>query len=74
MDIENARKIVEELQWEGIDHDAKVYDDYSGRGMYGEQTAAVVTHDPDQAKRLMGKLGIEDYMRTDNLGLQYVVY
>jgi len=74
MDIENARAIVDKLEWDHNDDRAAVDENYSGRGMYGKTTAAVVCSNPDDVVFIMGKLGIEDSRRVDNLGLGYVVY
>ena len=51
----------------------KVYEGYSGRGMFGRQCIGVVVDDPDYIKRV-----VDDYDLpipvTDNLGLSYICY
>ena len=62
----------------------KVHSDYSGRGMYGMSTAAVVTDDimglianvirnEDQEERDLVADAI-DHMREDNMGLSMIYY
>lgn len=67
---------------------AKPYDGYSGRGMYGKETAGVVVNDlsdllvlvAQAAVDLPGDFGPEDFveevsrLRTDSLGRQMIVY
>jgi hypothetical protein len=72
MQLENAQAVAEHLNGEGTD--AEVRENYSGRGMYGESTAAVVTPHADDVAHAMGLLGIADSRRVDNMGLGYVVY
>jgi len=63
-----------------IGDDARVYDDYSGRGMYGRTTYAVVVEwesDMEAACKELDLL-LEDRgdipFRRDSLGLQIVYY
>ena len=79
MDIETAEQIVESLEDEG--RNASLRDDYSGRGMYGEGTAAVVTDEPAGVGLIFwaaGRAEVEFYeverFRTDRIGLGTVVY
>ena len=68
----NAEAIVDYLEDKGIT--AEVYQDYSGRGMYGTTTTAVVTKDPFDVARAMGALDIDDSDRRDNMGMDMIVY
>ena len=72
MRINNAKSIVEHLEGDGIE--AELRTDYSGRGMFGEQTGAVVADDSSDIFIAMGELGIKDSKRTDSMGLGVVVY
>ena len=72
MKLENAEAIVEHLNDNGAEAD--VQSDYSGRGMYGVTTAGVVTRYFADVTHAMGKLGIEDSRRIDNMGLDMIVY
>ena len=72
MRICNAEAIVGHLECEGIE--AEVMEDYSGRGMFGEKTAAVISDDLGDVLIAIGELGIKDSHRSDNMGLGVVVY
>jgi len=72
MQSKNAHAIVNYL--EGIGEEASVDEYYSGRGMFGEKTAAVIADDVAVVFKAMGKLDIEDSGRTDSMGLGVVVY
>ena len=72
MQLRNAERIADALEAEGVD--VEIYEDYSGRGMFGSQTAGVVVKDPGSVELIMSQLGIEDSQRRDNMGLSYIVY
>ena len=57
-----AKRVIKRLENKG--GEARIYEGYSGRCMYGRQTFGVVTdHIPRPCK-----------WRTDNLGLDYILY
>lgn len=72
MKLSNAQKVVEYLAGEGVE--AEVYEDYSGRNMYGKTTAAVLCDETHEVMWAMGELGIRDSMKVDNLGKRWIVY
>lgn len=53
--------------------DGTVRDDYSGRGMYGEECFGVVCEDADECLELAGSKGITGG-RVDNMGKRMIVY
>lgn len=53
MELKLANYIVEKLQ--DVEEDARVYQDYSGRFMYGKKTTGVITNNPANiAEALIG--------------------
>jgi len=66
MKLESAEAIVDFLGNEGIE--AEVYEDYSGRGMFGSTTAGVVAGVATEITWAMGRAGIDDSRRVDNMG------
>ena len=76
MKLAHAQAIVKELtETEGID--ATVDATYSGRGMYGRETAAVSTRYSEDIFTAIGVLGLRlrrANLSVDNMGLGYVVY
>ena len=75
MKLAHAKAIVEELETEGID--ATVDATYSGRGMYGRETAAVSTRYSEDVFATAGVLGLRlrrANLSVDNMGLGKVVY
>ena len=75
MKLAHAKAIVEELETEGID--ATVREDYSGRGMYGRETAAVSTRYSEDIFATIGVLGLRlrrSSLNVDSMGLGRVVY
>lgn len=73
MKLKNAEVIVEDLQERGFEAD--VHEGYSGRGMFGEETAGVDCDcDPIQVGISMGRLGIDDSTRQDSMGKGVIVY
>ena len=76
MKLAHAQAIVEELtETEGID--ATVDATYSGRGMYGRETAAVSTRYSEDVFTAIGVLGLQlrrANLSVDNMGLGKVVY
>ena len=72
MKLANAEKIAEFFEQSGIPYE--IYEDYSGRGMYGATTAGVVTPNAADVTWAMGRLGIVDDRRTDNMALDTIVY
>lgn len=65
MEKELAQKILEE------DAEYELYEDYSGRGMFGNTTTAIVVPNRQDVRFLK-----EDYpeLKSDNLGLKYILY
>ena len=76
MKLAHAKAIVEELtETEGIA--ATVDATYSGRGMYGRETAAVSTRYSEDVFTAIGVLGLRlrrANLSVDNMGLGFVVY
>ena len=76
MKLAHAQAIVKELtETEGID--ATVDATYSGRGMYGRETAAVSTRYSEDIFTAIGVLGLRlrrANLSVDNMGLGFVVY
>ena len=76
MKLAHAKAIVKELtETEGID--ATVDATYSGRGMYGRETASVSTRYSEDVFTAIGVLGLRlrrDNLSVDNMGLGFVVY
>jgi hypothetical protein len=74
--LEHAIELVEFLESEG--HEAELYENYSGRCMYGNTTTGVTTDArPCIMKDLeeeMETAGIEPDMRSDSMGLDYIYY
>lgn len=53
--------------------DGKVYEQYSGRGMYGRQCYGITTDYPDTCIEAAVENGIKGAC-TDSLGMQTIVY
>jgi len=87
MDINLAKAINEYLQ-EDWDEDPKIDRSYSGRSMYGRETAAVICNNENIAQGFFNDLGrlqelCEEHeadiseivhIRRDSMGLGYVYY
>ena len=75
MDVNNAKELVKILQDKGWE--AELYENYSGRGMYGKTTTGVTTdarpNTMDALSEQGGELEDWDY-RTDSMGLDYIYY
>jgi hypothetical protein len=60
------------------DIDANPYDNYSGRGMFGKETAALTVPSQEDVGALSAlagkKLGRRLHWRIDNLGRRYIAY
>jgi hypothetical protein len=62
--------------------EARLYEDYSGRGMFGATTTGLVVDSVEEAHVALGvltEIGDEDLdlpggFRSDNLGLSYIIY
>ena len=76
MQLAQAQAIVKELvEYEGIQ--ARVDPKYSGRGMWGRTTAAVITRWKEDVFCAAGVLGLKfrrSEIRVDQLGKDMVVY
>ena len=76
MKLAHAQAIVKELtETEGID--ATLMGSYSGRGMYGRETAAVSTRYSEDIFATIGVLGLRlrrSNLNVDSMGLGKVVY
>jgi len=74
--MHEATELVEFLQNEG--YEAKLYEDYSGRGMYGNTTTGVTTDaSPGTMESLeeeMEESEIDPSFRKDSMGLDYIYY
>jgi len=70
--LKNAEAIVEFLTSEGIE--ATVYEEYSGRGMFGSTTSGVVTSQSGDVAFAMGSLGIKERPQQDSMGLDVILY
>jgi hypothetical protein len=59
-------------------YEADLYDDYSGRSMYGSETTGVTTDarpsDMDEMEEAMEEAEIEPPFRKDNMGMDYIYY
>ena len=75
MTLEQAERAVEILHAAGH-HEAEVYPDYSGRGMYGRTTPAVVCDCLLAAGMALGQAGLDpsDRLRQGTMGRGWVVY
>lgn len=51
----------------------KVYEHYSGRGMFGDDCMGVICSDINKCLLQAGNLCLKN-VRTDNMGLDYIVY
>ena len=81
MERELAEKLVDKLL--DIGDDAELYEDYSGRGMFGMTTTGVVFSEYNKLFEAFYLLGVEDgdyndynfsSLRIDNMGLRYIIY
>ena len=66
MKLSTAQNIVKKMEAEGCE--ASVYEDYSGRGMYGRNTAGVNVGQYDHGHKLVKRF------RCDSLGKGYIYY
>ena len=77
MNLDQAERIVSNLQGKG--YEATVYEDYSGRCMYGE-TCVGISGERDMASEIAYEWAQEDYpkkdmpIREDSLGLGSIYY
>ena len=76
MDRSAAIDLMNFLQEEG--YEADLYDDYSGRGMFGSETTGVTTDarpdSMDKMEEAMEEAEIDPCFRKDNMGLDYIYY
>ncbi len=75
MTREDANTIATHMHANG--DDAEVLEDYSGRGMYGKTTYGIVAGSIDEvldAARSCGVLAADESFRSDNMGMDYIVY
>lgn len=72
MKLTHAQQIVAFLTESG--EEATLYEDYSGRCMYGRKTTGIVTSSVGDVAHAMAQLGIDDSRRSDSMGLDYIVY
>ena len=70
MTKEQADTIVQKAREDG--YGVSLYDDYSGRCMYGEETCAVSFNERYEFDQFFDDHKLEH--RTDNLGLGMIVY
>jgi hypothetical protein len=62
--------IIKELVEEGL---GRLYEGYSGRGMYGKNCYGITTSDPDFLIEEAVSKGLRGACR-DNMGKEYIVY
>lgn len=67
MKFSNAQDLVDILQGEG--YEAELYENYSGRGMYGKTTTGVTT---DASPATIEAMDIG--CRMDSMGLDFIYY
>lgn len=72
MKLENARKIQDYLLDQGVEVD--LCENYSGRFMFGEETAGLILDEPGEITAAMRVLKIKDSNRVDNMARQFIVY
>lgn len=73
MKLETAKKLVEIGEEGGLKCSLRA--SYSGRGMFGRETAGVVTESIPDLLYLAGLEGVEiDDYSSDNMGLDYIIY
>jgi hypothetical protein len=76
MQMQDAVELMNFLENQGFD--AKLYEDYSGRGMYGNTTTGVTTDaSPGEMEFMeeeMEEAEIDPAFRKDSMGLDYIYY
>lgn len=73
MNLEHAKRIAEHIT-NAFDEEASVYENYSGRGMFGATTSGVVAGSTKIIHQAMGELKLRFSTSQDNMGLDYIVY
>jgi hypothetical protein len=68
----NAEKILAAMEDAGMK--CELYEDYSGRGMFGRTTTGIVCDSPEDASWAAGKARVPKPRNLDNMGLRYIVY
>ena len=66
MELKQAKAMVTRINKKEGEVVASLYENYSGRGMFGERTTGVVMPDHCMPKKTK--------FRTDNMGLDMIVY
>ena len=77
MTLEQAEQIVEWIEDNVYSVDIELYENYSGRGMYGNAVPGFVTDSPEVVTYACGVLGIpwnETPQRTDSMGMSRIIY
>lgn len=76
MQKNTAIDLMDFLQSEGFD--AELYEDYSGRGMYGRTTTGITTNasfgEMESMEEEMELAGIDPSFSKDSMGLDYIYY
>jgi len=76
MQLSDAIELVDFLESKG--YDAELYEQYSGRGMYGSETTGVTTNaspnSMDNLEEDLEEAEIDTEFRRDNMGLDYIYY
>lgn len=76
MQFEAAIDLKDFLQDQG--YDAELYEDYSGRGMFGRTTTGVTSdatpYDVNEMQEDMEEAEIDPAFRKDSMGLDYIYY
>jgi len=63
MDLKQAKSFIQRYNKQN-DKPAKLYEDYSGKNMFGRKTYGVIVKN----------MPIKSKFRVDNLGMNYIIY
>jgi hypothetical protein len=75
MTLEQATKIVEAIENDG--GSASVYEEYSGRGMFGRTCVGIVTDSPESVGYAAAEVGVPKKdlpTRRDSMGRDLILY
>ena len=73
MNLRDATRVRDRLH--ELDIKCDLTESYSGRGMFGRTTAALIVEDMGVVTTTMKFLGMDpDELRRDNMGFDYVIY
>ena len=80
MTLDQAQKVVEYLEDNCMAYRPSVYEDYSGRGMYGRTVAAISVDYESEVAYIGYAFGALDFdpddipTRTDSMGRSIIIY